>query len=60
MSFPTAVHFGGIMKFQGLILKHNFMCFPTLWKKIYEDVFEAAAKVTTGNGDTLSITVFIG
>lgn len=33
------------------------MFFPTLWKK---DVFEAAAEVTTGNGDTLSITVFIG
>lgn len=48
------------MKFPGLILKHDFTCFPTLWKKIYEDVFEAAAKVTTGNGGTLSITVFIG
>lgn len=51
VSFLTGVHFGGIMKFPELILKHDFACFPTLWKKIYEDVSEAAAKVTTGSGD---------
>ena len=36
----------------------GFYVFPSPWKKIYKDVFEAAAEVTSGNGDTLSITLF--
>ena len=31
----------------------GFYVFPSPWKKIYKDVFEASAEVTAGNGDTL-------
>lgn len=52
------VHFWGIIKFPGLILKHDYP--STLRRKIYEDEFWAAVKLTTDNGNTLGYySVFI-
>lgn len=51
--------FWGIMQFPGLILKLSYMFPSTPWgKKIHEDKFGAAAKLPTGNGNTLNTTLF--